>query len=134
MRKKVLKKYTKFLLKTIYWLILFYCIFSFSWSCNHLIFMNYQHFMLLPDLSFAWNSSENSESIDYFFKFLQNYNYYIDLLKISKILEVRKLTFQINQYIKSHNVNVDFSIQICTEFIPFIFNSRYIYIYIKLFI
>lgn len=36
----------------------------------------------------------------------------VDPLKISKYLEVRKLYDQINEYIKKHNVNVDFVIQI----------------------
>lgn len=35
----------------------------------------------------------------------------IDLLKLSKFLEVRKLTAKINQYIKTHNNQVDFIIQ-----------------------
>ena len=62
------------------------------------------------------------ESVDYFFQLLnKNFNIEedliltyiqcIDLLKISKHLEVRKLFFKINQYIKSHNIDVDFAIQ-----------------------
>lgn len=62
------------------------------------------------------------ESINYFFQLLlQNYDIpdqlsltyinCIDLLKISKFLEVRKLSFKINEYINSHNIDVDFIIQ-----------------------
>ncbi|KAK8836032.1 hypothetical protein M9Y10_040232, partial [Tritrichomonas musculus] len=62
------------------------------------------------------------ESVDYFFQFLhKDYNIEedltltyiqcIDLLKISKFLEIRKLSFNLNQYIKSHNIDVDFVIQ-----------------------
>ena len=35
----------------------------------------------------------------------------IDLLKICKFLEVRKLSSRINQYIRAHNADVDFIIQ-----------------------
>ena len=62
------------------------------------------------------------ENIDLFFELLQqNYNINedlvltyaqcIDILKICKFLKVRKLSFKINQYIRSHNVDVDFIIQ-----------------------
>ena len=62
------------------------------------------------------------ENVDIFFQLLQQnydinedlfftYTQCIDLLKISKFLEVRKLTFKILQYIKSHNIDVDFIIQ-----------------------
>lgn len=62
------------------------------------------------------------ENIYFFFQLLQqNYNINehsdltyvqcIDLLKLSKFLEVRKLTAKINQYIKTHNNQVDFIIQ-----------------------
>ena len=62
------------------------------------------------------------ESVDFFFQLLQqNYNIKedltltyvqcIDLLKISKYLEVRKLTSKIKQYIISHNIDVDFIFQ-----------------------
>ncbi|KAK8845001.1 hypothetical protein M9Y10_021175 [Tritrichomonas musculus] len=62
------------------------------------------------------------DSVDYFFQLLQqNYNINedailtyiqcIDLLKISKFFGVRKLSSKINQYIKDHNVDVDFIIQ-----------------------
>ena len=62
------------------------------------------------------------ESIDSFFQLLhKNYNIgedliltYIqcnDLLKISKFLKVRKLFFNINQYIKSQYIDVDFVVQ-----------------------
>ena len=67
-------------------------------------------------------SQLSPENIDLFFQLLkQNYNInedsiftYIqcnDLLKISHLLKVRKLTYKINQYIKSHNIDVDFIIQ-----------------------
>lgn len=42
---------------------------------------------------------------------LLQYNQCVDLLKISKYLEIRKLSKQINDYIKSHTVDVDFIIQ-----------------------
>ena len=62
------------------------------------------------------------ESIDSFFQLLhKNYNIgedliltyiqCIDLLKISKFLKVRKLFFNINQYIKSQYIDVDFVVQ-----------------------
>ncbi|KAK8884623.1 hypothetical protein M9Y10_043739 [Tritrichomonas musculus] len=62
------------------------------------------------------------ESVDYFFQLLNKsfnieedliltYIQCIDLLKISKHLQVRKLFFNINQYIKSRNIDVDFAIQ-----------------------
>ena len=62
------------------------------------------------------------ESVDHFFQLLgQNYNINdqmnltyiqcIDLLKISKFLKVRKLSFKINQYIKSRKIDVDFVVQ-----------------------
>ena len=62
------------------------------------------------------------ENIDLFFQLLQqNYNIKedliltyiqcIDLLKISKFLDVRKLSSKIKQYIKSRNIDVDFIIQ-----------------------
>ena len=62
------------------------------------------------------------ESIDYFFQLLQQnyeinkdsnltYIHCIDLLKISEYLKVRKLSYNIYQYIKDHKANVDFIIQ-----------------------
>ena len=62
------------------------------------------------------------DSIVYFFHLLEQNNNVkenanltyiqcIDLLKISKCLEVRKLTNQINEYIKNRSVDVDFVIQ-----------------------
>ena len=35
----------------------------------------------------------------------------VDLLKIAKYLEVRKLSFKINEYIKTHDIDVNFIIQ-----------------------
>ncbi|KAK8888242.1 hypothetical protein M9Y10_039307 [Tritrichomonas musculus] len=62
------------------------------------------------------------ENVEYFFQLLQldynisedsnlTYIQCIDLLKIAKFYEVRKLFNQINKYIKSRNVDVDFLIQ-----------------------
>ena len=62
------------------------------------------------------------ESVDFFFQLLQqNYNITedliltyiqcIDLLTISKILQVRKLSYNINHYIKSRNIDIDFVFQ-----------------------
>ncbi|KAK8842165.1 hypothetical protein M9Y10_026394 [Tritrichomonas musculus] len=62
------------------------------------------------------------ENVDYFFQ-LSQHNYdikedskltyiqCIDLLKICNFLEVRKLSSKIKQYIKVHNIDVDFIIQ-----------------------
>ncbi|KAK8872139.1 hypothetical protein M9Y10_007900 [Tritrichomonas musculus] len=62
------------------------------------------------------------ESVDLFFQLLEQnydltedlilkYTQCADLLKICKFFEVRKLSFKIKQYIKSHNIEVDFIIQ-----------------------
>lgn len=65
----------------------------------------------------------STENIIFFFQLLeQNFNMNenlvltfqqcIDLLKITEYLKVRKLSVKINEYLKNHNIDVDFIIQI----------------------